>query len=380
MSKIGDSAAVLHLADTLKDKNPEVRLRVVDALEKIGDERAVMPLINALKDEDPDVRSHAAKALAIGDGKAVAPLVEALKDDYSMVKDSAGDALVKIGDGRTARLLEGVVKHKNCSVRDAAIRVLGNIGAVAPLIAALKAEYCGETEAAKALLRIVVSAVAPLTRALKDRDKRVRINAAWLLGRIGDKRAVSPLIEVLKDRNWEVCSNAAEALGMLGDNRAEAPLVQSLKYNAEQPTNYLSTVRRRASVALSRIGPASVEPLVLLLNDTNPRIRILALSSLAFMKVEPAQQAVRSIASAPLLSGLAVNYTSFIAHGKKGMELVLAATLFRHGTKGMADTFLNCDNTLLEEAGLLWAEVNGYHIIPGSKRKGRSRWGSAISR
>ena len=41
----------------------------------------------------------------------------------------------------------------------------------------------------------------------------------------------------------------------------------------------------------------------------------------------------------------------------------------------MAEAFLNCGNSLLEEAGREWADINGYYITTGPGG-GSPRWGS----
>ena len=56
----------------------------------------------------------------------------------------------------------------------------------------------------------------PLAQALKDDDPRVRRQAAWALGVLGDSRATSGLIGALKDSDAGVRRQAAWALGVIG--------------------------------------------------------------------------------------------------------------------------------------------------------------------
>jgi HEAT repeat protein len=53
--------------------------------------------------------------------------------------------------------------------------------------------------------------VIPLIRALKDGDWRVRMKAAWSLGRLGDRSALIPLREALGDPMEGVREMAREA-------------------------------------------------------------------------------------------------------------------------------------------------------------------------
>jgi hypothetical protein len=44
-------------------------------------------------------------------------------------------------------------------------------------------------------------------------------------------------------------------------------------------------------------------------------------------------------------------------------ETVLVEALEKHGTKKMAEDFLNCENRRLEEAARRWGEMHGYPVI-----------------
>jgi len=71
--------------------------------------------------------------------------------------------------------------------------------------------------------------VEKLIRELRDKDWRVRWDAALALREIGDERAVEPLINALRDGYSEVCRAAAEALGKIGDKKAIEPLIIALR-------------------------------------------------------------------------------------------------------------------------------------------------------
>ncbi len=63
--------------------------------------------------------------------------------------------------------------------------------------------------------------VADLIEKLKDSDPKVRVQAAWALGKIGDARAVEPLSAALKDSHEDVREEAAEALEKIKNARAK---------------------------------------------------------------------------------------------------------------------------------------------------------------
>ncbi len=60
-------------------------------------------------------------------------------------------------------------------------------------------------------------AVAHAVASAKDKDPKVRVEAAQQLSASCDKRAVEPLVELLRDRELSVRLAAIEALGKLGD-------------------------------------------------------------------------------------------------------------------------------------------------------------------
>jgi HEAT repeat protein len=64
-------------------------------------------------------------------------------------------------------------------------------------------------------------AVEPLVEALLDEHSGVRRGAAWALGHIRSKKAIEPLAKVLEnDKDWRVRLAAALVLGKIGDERA----------------------------------------------------------------------------------------------------------------------------------------------------------------
>ena len=73
-----------------------------------------------------------------------------------------------------------------------------------------------------------------LTRALmQDSSYKVRVQAALVLGKLGDKRAVPSLIQALKDENETVRGVAATSLGRLGDKEAANALLAATNDTSE---------------------------------------------------------------------------------------------------------------------------------------------------
>jgi hypothetical protein len=88
-----------------------------------------------------------------------------------------------------------------------------------------------------------------LTRALmQDSSYKVRVQAALVLGKLGDKRAVPALIQGLRDENETVRGVAATSLGRLGDKSSAAALMAASTNDASD------FVRAQAKKALELVA------------------------------------------------------------------------------------------------------------------------------
>ena len=98
---------------------------------KIGDTRAVKPLIDNLKDKEPDFRGEIAEALGkIGDKKAILPLNKLLKEDKDgVVRVGAAYGLARLKDSDAFEYLTNALLYdKNQTARVHAISLLGELG------------------------------------------------------------------------------------------------------------------------------------------------------------------------------------------------------------------------------------------------------------
>jgi len=66
--------------------------------------------------------------------------------------------------------------------------------------------------------------VAEVCRSLEDTNYKVRVQAALVLGKLGDAAAMPCLVRALGDQNKTVRGMAAQALGQIGDPAAREPL------------------------------------------------------------------------------------------------------------------------------------------------------------
>jgi len=149
------TVATLPLLTALDHRKTAVRLGAIEALGTIRDQRSCKPLISLLEqDENAEVRWVAALALgSLGSPDAISPLVRALKDTDRYVRYGAAQALqallwvpksdsdrayysiafqdwkhvAQIGAGATGPLIEILSDH-NATTRAEVVEVLGEIG------------------------------------------------------------------------------------------------------------------------------------------------------------------------------------------------------------------------------------------------------------
>ena len=96
--------------------------------------------------------------------------------------------LQKIGDNKSIELLISMFNDKNEQVQQYAMTAVWNIGE---------------------------PAVEPLIQALKSQDPNIRICAAIVLGKIGDKRAIEPMKQLLNDTDERVRIESQKAYSEL---------------------------------------------------------------------------------------------------------------------------------------------------------------------
>jgi hypothetical protein len=85
---------------------------------------------------------------------------------------------------------------------------------------------------------------------LSDPSYKVRVQAALVLGKLGDRRAVPALMKALKDTNSSVRGVACSSLGRLGDTAALTALRAATKDEE-------GFVQQAAEKALAQLGPAA---------------------------------------------------------------------------------------------------------------------------
>jgi HEAT repeat protein len=142
---------------------------------------------------------------------------------------------------------------------------------------------------------------------LKDEDRHVRGNAAFVFAALGDDRGFEVIVDVLKDQsdrprgqsvggNWSVQGQiasdryyAAHLLGDLRDPRAVPILIPLLQ---DREVNWI------VPWSLGQIGDKSAIPSLLqTLDDASPDMRVLAIYALEILKTKAALPRLRLLAS-----------------------------------------------------------------------------------
>ncbi len=303
------SQAVPTLTKTLKDPSWEVRTTTVDALRNMGPAArdaapdlvkalssrsddpsylwlwtvsalaaigpAAMPaLIEGLSDFRSDVRNGVIKAMVeigIPPREAIQPLIEALEDSNRIVRANAAFALGKIGPPAKQAIptLTKLLTDPDADVRAAASKAVGAIDpkatvAIEPLVRGLSGDWLERKNAIESLSKMGKAAVPAVTEALRDRDVKVRLSAAFVLGEIGSeaKDAVPALIIRLKDHaelpgGIPVNQVVAEALGKIGPPARDAvrPLLDAVERGGVNMTDVVQK-------ALTGIGPPALPAII----------------------------------------------------------------------------------------------------------------------
>lgn len=179
------------------------------------------------------------------------------------------------------KLVEVLQAEQDNDVRLRIIALVGQTGdkrMIQPLLKVLRNEDPHvRLVAIYALSIICADDIDPLLKALREEeDINTRIFIIMAIGNSKNKRAIEPLVQILnRDKTREVRAAAAQALGQIGDPRAVEPLILSLNRDKSRD------VRVSAAQALGQIGdPQAVDPLIRALEDDEPMVRTIALSSL----------------------------------------------------------------------------------------------------
>lgn len=194
------------------------------------------------------------------------------ESDSVAVRTRAAELLGELADETDGELVRGVVEvvvdDDDEAVRAAAIDALDEMGQTA--VERLLAELTGaDLDSGADWVR-----VKRFARALSADQPELRMAAANVLGRLGDRDATPALVKRLDDPDPRVRLRAATACGSIGDPRSVDALVELLSDDRRE-------VKRAAADALAAIGTdRSLNVLRRLLDDDSETIRWVVVSAL----------------------------------------------------------------------------------------------------
>jgi len=225
LGQIGDLRAVEPLIATLNNPDPKARKAVCSALAQLGDKRAVDALISVMQNWGSDSVSFAVDALIqLGDPKALPTFISLMDQPNTELRSKAIEALEKFGwqpeKDRSAAIywinknnfekclaigapalkpLMDALEYLEGDALTSAISALGGLGderSIKPMIALMKhKDWSVRRAAVKALNQFGApeEALKPLLLAIKDVQKEVRTAAAELLAKYDDPKAIKAL-------------------------------------------------------------------------------------------------------------------------------------------------------------------------------------------
>jgi HEAT repeat protein len=240
---------------------------IAEHLSRFSDSEVNEALLAALRSR-PYPYCAAALGL-IGDPCAIPLLIDCLFEDPA--RPAAVGALRRFGRAALTSLVQVLREPRINSGTEAPTRVDGRAAA---------AQLVGECAGTDALVDVVV--LAALTRALNDRERLVRVEAALALVRCDApcaEAAAGILVMALDDQNWARARTIADALVRLG-SAAEKLVISMIGVRA---TNEADRLRRlRAVEVAGRLGSAAAVPRLRYLSAcADPKVRLAAVVALS---------------------------------------------------------------------------------------------------
>ncbi|HEX5544045.1 MAG TPA: HEAT repeat domain-containing protein [Nitrospira sp.] len=280
------SESIPYLEDGLSDGSGLVRALAAEGLAKLDEGRRSVRFRKALEDQAVLVKEAVLKGLAKSDDTSVIPLVEpALKDREVRVRIAAAEVLCHLNRPKGCELLLQYAKAPNPDERTSAIRALVDRQSSEVLSILLESSEHKQPSvrgaAATGFAHVpTAEAVTALTRLLKDPLPPVRIAAAVSFGQLHGFDTRTPLHGALNDRDLPVRAFVIGAVLEQGERyEVVTDAVQTLT-GAKEPAVRAAVARALGHAAESNLDPAQ-SALMLLVQDTVPRVRIAAIKSMA---------------------------------------------------------------------------------------------------
>lgn len=227
------------ILDSLGDQNPLIRANAVEVVSQTGQIKLIPKVQRLLDDEFGPVRFAA--AIAMGDLEysfGIRGLTKLFKDSDSNVKIAACYAMVRLGHSKYKEVLRRAIGSTDQTVRANAAFLIGKSGDREALKLLWWAMQDGDSadkvtyQAAESIARLGDDRIYPkLWAMLISRYADVRVMGVRAMGALGTRDAGDSLVKMLSDRVIEVRLAAAEQLGQLGDPTGEPEVLDVFTRN-----------------------------------------------------------------------------------------------------------------------------------------------------
>ncbi len=308
--------AFIFVTSLLHDMREQMRGAAYTALKELDSPDAIPYFEDGLTDGSGLVRALAAEGLAKSErGRRSARFKKALDDEAVLVKEAVLKGMGKSGDASAIPLIEPGLKHPEVRVRVAAAEALCRLGRSDGCDLLTKSGTALNPDERSAAIRAMVDlrrpqvfevlieasthkqpsvrgaaaagfgtigkpeAISTLSRLLTDPIPPVRISAAVSLGHARSKEAVPLLRTAMEDRDASVKAFVVAALLELGEPYGAVSSTVLHLSNAQEPA-VRAAIARGLGHATAKNDEAAREALMVLVQDTVPRVRIAALKSL----------------------------------------------------------------------------------------------------
>jgi len=299
---LGQSSSKMRdkLQNNLNHKERYTRTASAWALGRIGNPQSVSALISILNNEEDDnVIKKVINSLGwIGSEQAIQVLVSILDNEqdrelrYEVVR-----GLSWVGNSKTEQILISLLKDKDSRVKLAAAEILGQRGNE--------------------------PAIQELISALEHEDENVRCQGAWGLQELANSATIPALISALDNNDGFVRQVAAETLGLMGDLKAVDALKVALNHKDIH-------VKAKAVLALERMGnPESVQALIPALCDEDINVIFTAIQALEeISSLDAILTLIAVIKSASIQESFCVRLRAEMAFAKMGIPEFIKAFIF----------------------------------------------------
>lgn len=176
-------------------------------------------------------------------------------------------------------------------------------------------------------------AIAPLIKALGDKDPYVRSATASSLCNIPDMRVTNALVLALSDKDSNVRLEAARSLAWLGDPAAVKPILALVRAQGDPDS--------QQAAALSHIGAPALAELLAAVKDPSPAVRACAALALVSVDNPKATSALLVILAADKNKNVRLNAVR--ALGRKGRSEPVR-DLLKLFTDNREDVAVRCES------------------------------------